>query len=192
MLQIWIKILNYIYTLKHILITTVIFLAHSSISLSLLFSFFLCMYVCCNIFFNYTCIYHRRPALMASWLSGSLSEVILIWLFSVSLVLYFCWIKVVVGGLMNNLDLYSNNLDLYSVRGGCYFAYLDFFLLFHSSKYGGYNTNKGSKRIFGIRPPEPPCTCPLKVATSHFRHKTWILSSNFDRQPKICVLRPVL
>ena len=69
-------------------------------------------------------------------------------------------------------------------RGGCYFAFFWLFLIFHSSKYGGYNTNKGPERIFWIRPPEPPCTCPLKVATSHFRHKTWILSSNFDRLPK--------
>jgi len=44
----------------------------------------------CTVFLRHgvqcTCIYHRRPSLVASWLSGSLSEVVLICLFSICFV----------------------------------------------------------------------------------------------------------
>ena len=55
-------------------------------------------------------------------------------------------------------------------RGGCYFAFFDFFYFLTALNVvdGGYNTNKGSKRIFGIRPPEPPLYMPSESSRLPF------------------------
>ena len=45
-----------------------------SFSFSSMWFVFLCLCLCCNIMFNYTFANHRRLALVASWLSGSLSQ----------------------------------------------------------------------------------------------------------------------
>jgi len=69
------QFLNYFYTLNHIL-----FLTHSSSSFFCFFFLCKCVCLCCNIFFPLCMHLSRLPALMAIWLSGSLSEVILMWL----------------------------------------------------------------------------------------------------------------
>ena len=61
--------------------------------------FLVCVYVvyvvyclCCKLFFRLFTFWlgHRRPAVMACWLSGSLQEIVLFWLFCICFVFY-CW-----------------------------------------------------------------------------------------------------